>query len=136
MSRATWEHMLALNAWSFVAAARAVVPGMVERGQGRIIAVSARAAAQGAAGMAAYVAAKSALQRLVETLSAEVREQGIAVNSIAPSIIDTAANRQDMPDADPARWVAPVTLAETIGFLASEAGGAIHGQHLVVSGLS
>ncbi len=136
LSRATWEQMLTLNAWSFVASARAVVPRMAERGQGRIIAVSARAAAQGAAGMAAYVAAKSALQRLVETLSAEVREQGIAVNSVAPSIIDTPANRQAMPDADPARWVAPQTLAETIAFLASEAGAAIHGQHLAVSGLS
>lgn len=136
LGRDTWQHMLDLNAWSFVACAHAVVPAMRARGAGRIIAVSARAAAQGAAGMAAYVAAKSALQRLVETLSAEVREQGIAVNSVAPSIIDTPANRQAMPDADPARWVAPATLAETIAFLASEAGAAIHGQHLVVSGLS
>lgn len=136
LSRATWEHMLALNAWSFVACARAVVPGMAARGRGRIIAVSARAAARGAAAMSAYVASKSALQRLVETLSEEVRDQGIAVNSIAPSIIDTPANRQAMPDADPARWVAPATLAESIAFLASQAGASIHGEHLVVAGLS
>ncbi len=136
LTRATWQQMMDLNAWSFIACAHAVVAGMRARGRGRIIAISARAAAQGSAHMGAYVAAKSALQRLVETLSAEVREHGIAVNSIAPSIIDSAANRQAMPDADPARWVPPAVLADTALFLASDAAGAIHGQHLVVSGLS
>ncbi len=136
LTRASWQQMMDLNAWSFIACAHAVIAGMRARGRGRIVAISARAAAQGSAQMGAYVAAKSALQRLVETLSAEVREQGIAVNSIAPSIIDTPANRQAMPDADPARWVPPSVLAETALFLASDAAGAIHGQHLVVSGLS
>lgn len=136
LSRSTWQQMMDLNAWSFIACAHAVVPGMRARGGGRIIAISARAAAQGAAQMGAYVAAKSALQRLVETLSAETREQGIAVNSVAPSIIDTLANRQAMPDADPARWVAPAALADAVLFLASDSAGAIHGQHLVVAGLS
>ncbi len=136
LTRASWQQMMDLNAWSFIACAHAVVAGMRARGRGRIIAISARAAAQGSAQMGAYVAAKSALQRLVETLSAEVRERGIAVNSIAPSIIDTPANRQAMPDADPSRWVPPPVLAETALFLASDAAGAIHGQHLVVSGLS
>lgn len=136
LSRATWEQMMALNAWSFVACTRAVVPQMLAAGGGRIIAVSARSASQGQAAMSAYIASKSALQRLVESLSAEVRERGIAVNSVAPSIIDTPANRAAMPDADPSRWVAPTSLAQTLVFLASPTAAAIHGQHLVVSGLS
>jgi NAD(P)-dependent dehydrogenase (short-subunit alcohol dehydrogenase family) len=136
LDRASWQRMLDLNAWSLVACARAVVPAMLAAGRGRIVAVSARSAGRGEANKGAYIASKSALQRLVESLSAEVREGGIAVNSVAPSVIDTPANRQAMPDADPARWVSPATLAQCLLFLASDAGGAIHGQHLVVSGLS
>jgi NAD(P)-dependent dehydrogenase (short-subunit alcohol dehydrogenase family) len=136
LDRASWQRMLDLNAWSRVACARAVVPAMLAAGRGRVIAVTARSAGQGEAHKGAYIAAKSALQRLVETLSLEVRERGIAVNSIAPSVIDTAANRAAMPDADPARWVSPDTLAQCLLFLASDAGGAIHGEHLVVAGLS
>lgn len=136
LDRDSWQRMLDLNAWSLVACARAVVPAMLAAGRGRIVAVSARSAGHGEAHKGAYIAAKSALQRLVETLSLEVREHGIAVNSVAPSVIDTPANRQAMPDADPARWVHPDTLAQCLLFLASEPGGAIHGQHLVVSGLS
>lgn len=136
LSRESWQRMMDLNAWSFAACTHAVVPHMLAAGRGAIVAVSARSAAQGVAQMGAYVASKSALQRLVETLSAEVREKGIAVNSVAPSIIDTAANRAAMPGADSARWVSPHTLAELLRFLCSEAASAIHGQHLVVSGLS
>jgi NAD(P)-dependent dehydrogenase (short-subunit alcohol dehydrogenase family) len=136
LDRDSWQRMLDLNAWSLVACARAFVPAMLAAGRGRIVAVSARAAAHGEAHKGAYIAAKSALQRLVETLSLELRERGIAVNSVAPSVIDTAANRAAMPGADPGRWVRPDTLAQCLVFLASPAGGAIHGQHLVVSGLS
>ncbi|MEZ7894882.1 MAG: SDR family oxidoreductase [Thauera sp.] len=134
LSRETWDAMMTLNAWSFIALSRAVVPHMRVRG-GAIVAVSARAAARGEANMAAYCAAKSALQRLVESLSAEVREHGIRVNSVAPSIIDTPANRQAMPDADPSRWVSREGLAGTLAFLLSDAARDIHGTHLVVSGL-
>jgi NAD(P)-dependent dehydrogenase (short-subunit alcohol dehydrogenase family) len=136
LMRESWDGMMNLNAWSFVACSHAVVPHMMAAGRGHIIAISARSAVRGEAKMGAYIAAKSALQRLVESLSAEVREHGISVNSVAPSIIDTPANRAGMPDADPARWVSPSTLARTLVFLTSEAGAAIHGQHLVVSGLS
>jgi NAD(P)-dependent dehydrogenase (short-subunit alcohol dehydrogenase family) len=86
--------------------------------------------------MSAYCAAKSALQRLVESLSAEVRENNIRVNSVAPSIIDTPANRAAMPDADHSRWVPTAHLAETIAFLTSDAAASIHGQHLVVAARS
>jgi NAD(P)-dependent dehydrogenase (short-subunit alcohol dehydrogenase family) len=134
MPRATWDAMMDVNAWSFVTVARAFVPHMQAAGGGRIVAVSARAAERGQARMGAYCAAKSALQRLVEALSAEVRDQGINVNSVAPSIIDTPPNRASMPKADFARWVAPGTLAQSIVYLASDAAAAIHGHHLVAAG--
>ena len=86
--------------------------------------------------MAAYVAAKSAVIRVTESMAAELREQGINVNCVLPTIIDTPENRASMPQADPARWVAPRDLANVIAFLCSDAARAVHGAALPVSGLS
>jgi NAD(P)-dependent dehydrogenase (short-subunit alcohol dehydrogenase family) len=132
LSRAAWDRMMDLNAWSFVAVSQALVPSMIERKAGSVIAVSAKTAARGAAGMAAYIASKSALQRLVEATAAELAPHGIQVNSIAPSVLDTPANRQAMPDAKPDNWVSTAVAAQTIGFLASPAAAALHGQHLTL----
>src|SRR5436305_11832127 len=132
MSRATWDRMMDLNAWSFVALTKAFVPQMLGDGAGKVIAVSAQAAERGGAQKAAYGASKSALQRLVEALSQEVRAKGINVNSIAPTIMDTPANRQSMPDADRSAWVSTAVAAQTIAFLASDAALAVHGRHIVV----
>lgn len=132
LDRAAWERMMNLNAWSFVALAQAFVPAMVQRGAGRVVAVSAKGAARGAAHMAAYCASKSALQRLVESMAAELAPQGISVNSIAPSTLDTPANRQAMPDANPAGWVSTADAAQAIAFLAGAGAAALHGQHLVL----
>jgi len=133
---ATWDFLLDLNARSIIHTARAVVPGMVARGEGRIVNVAAHAALRGTAGMGAYCASKSAVMRLTESMAAELRERGINVNCVMPTIIDTPENRRDMPDADPARWVAPADLAEVIRFLASPAARAVHGAALPVTGLS
>lgn len=130
ISRASWERMMDLNAWSFVALARACVPAMRRQGSGRIVAVSAAAASSGQALKGAYIASKSALQRLVETLAAELAGSGIAVNSVAPTTLDTPANRAAMPDADPSAWVSLDAAADAIAFLATRAGAAVHGQHL------
>lgn len=132
MSRASWDRMMDLNAWSFVAVTQGLVPSMAERGSGRIVAVSAKSASRGVAQMAAYVASKSALQRLVEAMASELAPKGIAVNSIAPSVLDTPANRQAMPDANPADWVSVGVAAETIAFLVSGGAAAMHGQHLTL----
>jgi NAD(P)-dependent dehydrogenase (short-subunit alcohol dehydrogenase family) len=132
LSRAAWDRMMNLNAWSFVAVSQALVPSMIERKTGSVIAVSAKSAARGTAGMAAYIASKSALQRLVEAAAAELAPHGIQVNSIAPSVLDTPANRQAMPDAKPDNWVSTAVAAQTIGFLASPAAAALHGQHLTL----
>ena len=130
ISRASWERMMDLNAWSFVALAAPVVAQMKRQGSGRIVAVSAAAAGAGQAGKGAYIASKSALQRLVETLAAELAGSGIAVNSVAPTTLDTPANRAAMPDADPSAWVSLDAAADAIAFLATRAGAAVNGQHL------
>jgi NAD(P)-dependent dehydrogenase (short-subunit alcohol dehydrogenase family) len=130
LTRESWDRMMNLNAWAFVAVTRAVIPNMLRHGGGKVIAVSAAAAARGAAQKAAYVASKSALQRLVESLSAEVRAQGVSVNSVAPTTMDTPANRQAMPDADRSAWVTLESAAQTIAALASPAGDVVHGQHV------
>jgi NAD(P)-dependent dehydrogenase (short-subunit alcohol dehydrogenase family) len=136
INRESWMRMMDLNAWSLVAVTRHFMPAMLARHSGKVIAVSARGASAGAAAMGAYCASKSALQRLVESLSREVRGAGINVNSIAPGILDTPANRRDMPAADPSVWVSTGVAARVVAFLASDGAQAIHGQHVVLDGLS
>ncbi|WP_295534354.1 SDR family oxidoreductase [uncultured Pseudacidovorax sp.] len=133
-SAATWDFLMDLNARSLLHVAAATVPLLLKHGGGQIVTVGAGAAARGGAQMGAYSAAKSALIRLTESMSAELKDQGIRVNCVLPSIIDTPDNRQSMPDADFGRWVAPQALAEVIAFLASDAARAIHGAAIPVSG--
>jgi len=131
-----WDQLMALNARTVLNVSRAVVPGMLARGRGRIVNVGANAATTGAARMGAYVASKAAVLRLTETMAAELRERGINVNCVMPSIIDTPENRAAMPDADTTRWVSPQQLASVIAFLASDAAAALHGACIPVVGLS
>ena len=133
---ATWQRMLDLNVNTMLHSAAAVVPMMRRARRGCIVNVGAMSALHGAAKMGAYIASKSALMRLTESMSAELRGEGINVNAVLPSIIDTPANRQAMPDADPNRWVAPAALAAVIGFLCSDDARAIHGALIPVTGLS
>jgi NAD(P)-dependent dehydrogenase (short-subunit alcohol dehydrogenase family) len=131
-----WDFLFDVNAKSVLHTARAVVPAMLQAGGGKIVNVGAFAAQRGAAGMGAYVASKSALIRITETMAAELREKNINVNCVLPTIIDTPDNRAAMPQADPRRWVAPQDLAAVIVFLASDAARAVHGAAIPVTGLS
>jgi NAD(P)-dependent dehydrogenase (short-subunit alcohol dehydrogenase family) len=131
-----WNFLFDVNGRTVLHMARAVVPHMLKAGGGKIVNVGAFAAQKGAAQMGAYVASKSAVIRLTETMAAELRERNINVNCVLPTIIDTPENRAAMPDADPKRWVAPQDLARVILFLASDAARAIHGAALPVTGLS
>ena len=130
-----WELMLDLNAKSLINTARSVVPKMLAAGYGKIVNVGAVAGLRGGAKMGAYSASKSAVIRLTEAMSAELRDKGINVNCVLPSVIDTPQNRADMPGADPRRWVAPEALAQVVLFLASDAARAIHGAAIPVTGL-
>src|SRR5690606_34258777 len=97
--------------------------------------VAAGGALRGGAKAGAYAAAKSAVMRLTESMSAELKDRNINVNCVVPSIIDTPQNRAAMPDADHARWVAPEALAQVILFLSSERARAVHGAAVPVTGL-
>lgn len=134
-SDADWDFLFDINTRTLRNIARAVVPGMIAAGGGKIVTVGAASAQRGLAGMGAYTASKSASIRITEAMSAELRDHRINVNCVLPTIIDTPENRAAMPKADPARWVAPAALAEVIGFLASDAARAVHGAALPVSGL-
>ena len=131
-----WDLMMDLNARTLLNTIAAVVPQMIENSSGKIVTVGANAARQGMANMGAYIAAKSAVIRLTETMSLELRGKGVNVNCIMPSIIDTPDNRSAMPTADPNGWVSPEKLANVILFLCSEEASAVHGACIPVVGLS
>lgn len=129
-----WNLMFDLNARSVFNMCRAVVPHMLAQKSGKIVNVAARAALSGGPNMAPYVASKSAVIRLTESMAAELREANINVNCVLPSAIDTPQNRRDMPNADYSHWVPPQDLAAVMMFLASDAARAINGAALPVYG--
>lgn len=131
-SAADWNRLFDMNVGTVLNMARAVVPHMLAAGGGAMINVGANSAARGLAQMGAYCASKDALARVTESMSAELRDQGIRVNAVLPSILDTPENRQAMPDADSSRWVGLDALADVILFLASDAARAVHGALLPV----
>jgi NAD(P)-dependent dehydrogenase (short-subunit alcohol dehydrogenase family) len=131
-----WNFLFDLNARSVLHAVHAVVPHMLAAGRGSIVNVAAYSALKGVARMGAYCASKDVVIRITEAMAAELRERHINVNCVLPSIIDTPENRASMPDADPARWVAPDALAKVIAFLSSDDAAAIHGAAIPVVGLS
>jgi NAD(P)-dependent dehydrogenase (short-subunit alcohol dehydrogenase family) len=132
---AAWTRMHDLNLRTTLNMCRAAVPAMLADGRGgAVVNVGAYAALRGGARMAAYAAAKAAVQRLTEAMAAELRDHGVRANCVLPTILDTPDNRAAMPQADASRWVAPDALAEVIGFLASDAARAVTGAALPVVG--
>jgi NAD(P)-dependent dehydrogenase (short-subunit alcohol dehydrogenase family) len=111
-----------------------VLPGMLARGRGKLIFISSRAGSQPAANEAAYAASKGGLEILVRGLAEETRRHGVNVNAVAPSTIDTPANRKANPEGNYSLWVQPESLAGVIGFLASDAARDIHGAIVPVYG--
>lgn len=130
----TWDLMSAINLKTAVNASRAALAHMRKHGSGRIINMGANAALKSGAGMGAYAASKAGVHRFTESLAEEVKDSGITVNAILPSIIDTPANRADMPHADFSKWVTPQALADVILFLASDEAYAVTGALLPVTG--
>jgi len=132
----TWDFMMGLNARSAFILSRAVVPRMLEQGSGKIVHVAARQALAGGRNAAAYSASKAAVVRLVESMAAELRHQGLNINCVLPGTIDTPDNRKAMPEADFDRWVAPEAIADVILFLASDGARAVNGAAVPVYGRS
>jgi NAD(P)-dependent dehydrogenase (short-subunit alcohol dehydrogenase family) len=129
-----WAKMFALNLTTALNASRAALPHLKASAEGRIINVGANAALKSAAGMGAYAASKAGVHRLTESLAEELKDTPVTVNAVLPSILDTAQNRKDMPDADPTKWVAPSDLARVMLFLASPGSRAITGALIPVTG--
>jgi NAD(P)-dependent dehydrogenase (short-subunit alcohol dehydrogenase family) len=131
-----FDHMLDLNLRSGIVLARVAVPVMLKQGSGTIVNIASKAAVDHGAGASAYAAAKAAAVALMDSLAAEVKGTGVRVNSVLPSIIDTAVNRQAMPNADFAAWPKPEEIAKVILFLSSDEARVIHGAAIPVYGNS
>ncbi len=130
----SWDHMYALNLKTALYSCQGALPYLLESGAGRIVNVGAQSALHGASGFGPYAASKSAVHRLTESLADELKLKGVTVNAVLPSIIDTPANRRDMPKADFDRWVKPADLAAVMLFLASDEAKVVTGALIPVSG--
>ena len=126
--------MIKLNLTSAFLCARAALPGMLQRNRGRIIFVSSKTARTGRAGQAGYAAAKAGVAVLAETIAEETRGTGVTANTVAPSTLDTPANRKMISGGDFSTWVTPADLAASIVYLASDAAGQLRGAWLPVYG--
>ncbi|MDN4982589.1 SDR family oxidoreductase [Bradyrhizobium sp. WYCCWR 13022] len=129
----TWHRMHALNLLTALNTSHAALPHLAASKAGRIVNIGAIGALQAGSGMGPYAASKAGVHRLTEALANEWKGK-VTVNAVLPSIIDTRANRADMPTADFAKWVTPQELAEVILFLVSDAASGITGALIPVSG--
>ena len=129
-----WRRMIDLNLTSAFVVCRAVLPGMLAGGRGRIVLVSSRTAIRDRKGQAAYAVAKAGLTVLAESIAEETRGTDVTANVVAPSTMDTAPNRASMPDADHAAWVSTEHVSAAIAFLACEEATAVRGAWLPVFG--
>jgi NAD(P)-dependent dehydrogenase (short-subunit alcohol dehydrogenase family) len=131
---ASWDRLFAINLKTAVHASKAAIPHLLQSGVGRIVNVGANSAVKAAAGMGPYAASKAGVHRLTESLAEELKNRGVTVNAVLPSIIDTPANRAEMPGAAFDRWVAPADLAAVILFLISDEAKAVTGALVPVTG--
>lgn len=129
-----WTLMFNLNLRTAVNASKAALPHLIEA-KGAIVNVGSAAAhlTQAGPGMGAYAASKAGVHKLTESLAEELKGQ-VRVNAVLPSVLDTPRNRQDMPNVDPAIWVAPDDLAKVMLFLASDDARAMTGALVPVTG--
>jgi NAD(P)-dependent dehydrogenase (short-subunit alcohol dehydrogenase family) len=128
--------MFETNVESARVALQAVLAPMVQAKRGSIVLVGSRAAVRPweSTGAAAYAASKAAVVALAQVAAAEVLNDGVRVNAVLPSTIDTRANRAAMPGVDPKKWVSPESLCDVIAFLLSDAARDVSGAALPVYG--
>ncbi|QGZ57207.1 SDR family NAD(P)-dependent oxidoreductase [Paraburkholderia acidiphila] len=130
----TWDLMFDLNVKTALNASKAALPWLVKSGAGRVVNIGAGAGLKAGLGMGAYSASKAGVARLTEALAEELKDKGVTVNAILPSIIDTPQNRADMPDADFTRWVQPREISTVIAFLLGADAQAVTGALIPVNG--
>ncbi len=131
----TWSRLMRMNATTCFLCCREAARMMQGR-EGRIVNVAAQPVVVPTPDMSAYAASKAAVAALTRSLAEELAASGVWVNAVVPSIIDTAANRAAMPDADHAKWPKPDEIAETIAFLASPQNAVTRGALVPVYGRS
>ena len=129
-----FERQFRLNLRPAYLLCHAALPRMLEAGAGSIVCVSTRAALRPFSGAAGYISSKAAVLAFVDALAAEYTNDGVRVNAILPSVIDTPGNRASQPDADHSRWVKPEQIADVIRFLCSDDSVAVGGAHIPVYG--
>ncbi|NIR50967.1 SDR family oxidoreductase [candidate division KSB1 bacterium] len=129
-----WDNMFNLNLKSAFLCCKHVLPVMKKQKSGSIVNIGSKGGIKAVAGMSAYSASKAGVINLTEALAAEGRDDNITANVVVPSIIDTPANRQAMPNADFENWVTPETIASTILFFCSDHARDISGSVVPVYG--
>ncbi len=129
-----YARMMGLNLQAGFALARATVPVMIRQKRGWIVNIASKAGFGHSPGAALYAASKAGALALFDSLADEVKPYNINVNSVVPSIFDSAANRKDMPGANFSKWPKPEEIARVILFLCSEDARVIHGAAVPVYG--
>jgi NAD(P)-dependent dehydrogenase (short-subunit alcohol dehydrogenase family) len=142
MSDAQWDRDLAVNLTGAYRVVRACLPGMRQRGYGRIVVVSSLAATQGLPGQVAYAASKAGLLGMAKTVAAEQVQHGITVNAVLPGMVDTevvAALPADLLEIiasrlPSGRMASPEEVASLIAYLVGDDAGHVTGQEIAIAG--
>lgn len=129
---AEFDSQLQLNLRATYLTSQAALPHLIAAGGGSVVCVSSRAAVRPFSGGVGYVTSKAAVLALVDTMAVEYKRDGIRVNAVLPSMIDTPGNRASQPDADPSAWTAPADIAGVIRFLCEDGSGVVNGAHVPV----
>ena len=131
---ADFEDQLRLNLRPTYLVTAGALPHLIDAGGGSVVCVSTRAAVRPFPGAAGYITAKAGVLAFVDAAAVEYKKDGIRVNAVLPSIIDTPANRAANPDANFDTWVQPQEIADVIAFLCSDAAAVTSGAHVPVYG--
>jgi NAD(P)-dependent dehydrogenase (short-subunit alcohol dehydrogenase family) len=142
MSPEQWSRDIDVNLTGAFRSVQACLPGMRERGWGRIVAISSGAAKTGLRGQVAYSASKAGLLGMVKTLAAENAHRGITANAVLPGMVETEKVRampdeileRLMPLLPSGRMVEPAEIAGAVSYLCSEEAAQVTGQELAVDG--
>ena len=129
-----WDRMMNINLKTTFLCTREALRRMKDKPYGRIINISAMVGIYPSPGKSAYAISKSAVSLFTQIAGQEQKGTGITVNAVAPSIIDTPANRLSMPSQDFSKWVKPEHITDIICFLCSDAASDVTGSTIKAFG--